>query len=30
MNKLKRNLLCCADLMSFATFKMNDFSKLGA
>jgi len=30
MNKLKRNLLCCADLMVFATFKMSDFSKLGA
>lgn len=30
MNKLKRNLLCCADLTVFTTFKVSDFSKLGA
>ncbi len=30
MNKLKGNLLCCADLMSFATFKASDFNRLGA
>lgn len=24
-----KNLLCCADLMVFATFKMSDFNGLG-
>lgn len=30
MNELKENLLCCADLMVFATFKVNNFNRLGA